>query len=73
MYIISMRKYLDVKTLTGKVGAPVKEAAGDARVAAQAIGRAAESQARLNVALTMVAVTALLVALIMVRDMEGRR
>ena len=73
MYIIFMRKILDVERLTSKVGAPVKDTVSDARVAAQAIGRAAESQARLNIALTMVAVSALLVALLLVRDMEGRR
>jgi hypothetical protein len=61
MYIYRMRKYLDIKTLG------IKETAGDVRDTARSIGAAAESQATLNIALTAVCVTALLVAVIVVR------
>lgn len=69
MYIIPMRKYLDVERLTSKVSGPVTEV----RATAQSVGRAAESQARLNIALTLLAVAALAVAVLAVREMENRR
>lgn len=62
MYIYSMRKFLDAKILD------IETTAGDVRDTAGKIGRAAESQARLNIALTAVAVAALLVAVLVVRD-----
>lgn len=57
-----MRKYLDVKNLGDKTSA----VAGEAQAAARSIGRAAEAQATLNIALTAVAVAALLVAVLLV-------
>lgn len=61
MYIFPMRKPFESKIFT------VKETAEDVRETAQRIGAAAESQATLNIALTAVCVTALLVAVIVVR------
>lgn len=62
MYIYSMRKFLDAKILDFETtGRDVRDTAGK-------IGRAAESQARLNIALTAVAVAALLVAVLVVHD-----
>ena len=61
MYIIFMRKPFEAKIFS------VRETAEDVRDTAQRIGAAAESQATLNIALTAVAVTALLVAVILVR------
>lgn len=62
MYIFFMRKILDVKNL---------DPAGTAkelRETAARVGAAAESQARLNIALTAVCVAALLVAVLTVRS-----
>lgn len=53
------------KPFTSKVF-DVKETVGDVRSTAQRIGSAAESQATLNIALTAVCVTALLVAALLV-------
>lgn len=46
----------------------VQETADDVQAAARRIGEAAESQATLNIALTAVAVSALLVAILLVRS-----
>ena len=48
----------------------VQETIEDARDASQRIGNAAESQATLNIALTAVCVTALLVALIVAGELR---
>jgi hypothetical protein len=66
-----MRKILDVESLDAKIGAPVRETVTEVRTAAAKAGRAAESQATLNIALTAVAVCALLVAVLVVRDVRG--
>ncbi|MFJ6530895.1 hypothetical protein ACIQMZ_37315 [Streptomyces longwoodensis] len=48
----------------------VHETMDDVRDASQRIGTAAESQATLNIVLTAVAVTALLVAVLLVQDVK---
>lgn len=69
-----MRKYLDIKNLDAKIVhardtvAEVRDTVTEVRSAATRAGRAAESQATLNVALTAVCVAALLVALLAVRE-----
>lgn len=65
-----MRKILDSKSLDAKIG-PVRDTVTEVRTAAAKAGRAAESQATLNIALTAVAVCALLVAVLLVRDVRG--
>lgn len=65
-----MRKMLDFKNLDAKIG-PVRDTVTEVRTAAAKAGRAAESQATLNIALTAVAVCALLVAVLLVRDVRG--
>lgn len=59
-----MRKPFQAKILR------VQETIEDARDASQRIGNAAESQATLNIALTAVCVTALLVALIVAGELR---
>jgi len=61
MYIFLMRKPFEAKFMR------VQETVADVRETSRRVGNAAESQATLNVALTAVAVTALLVAVILVR------
>lgn len=57
-----MRKFLDVKNLD-----PVRDGVAAAQDAARKVGDAAESQATLNIALTAVCVSALLVAVLLVQ------
>lgn len=71
MYIIYMRKILDIESLDAKIRGPVRDAMGEVRDSARKVGSAAESQATLNIALTAVAVCALLVAVLVVRDVRG--
>jgi CHASE3 domain sensor protein len=59
-----MRKPFQAKILR------VQETIEDARDASQRIGNAAESQATLNIALTAVCVTALLVALLVAGELR---
>lgn len=51
----------------------VQETVEDVRDASQRIGAAAESQAALNVVLTVTAVTALLVAALLIHNVGGSR
>lgn len=70
MYIIFMRKAFNDKIMH------VHETADDIRASVRKVGRAAESQATLNIALTGVCVAALLVAMIVARSLAangGRR
>lgn len=60
MYIFHMRKPFQAKFMH------VQEAADDVQAAARKIGQAAEAQATLNIALTAVAVAALVVAVLLV-------
>lgn len=50
----------------------VQETVADVRETSQKIGSAAESQVTLNVALTAVAVTALMIALVVLQDLWER-
>lgn len=61
MYIVSMRKPFEAKVFQ------VKETMEDVRATSRSVGQAAESQVTLNIALTAVCVTALLIAALMVR------
>lgn len=62
MYIDLMRKLFNAKVFD------VQSAVGDVRETSRRIGDAAESQATLNIALTAVAVCALLVAALLVHE-----
>ncbi|MEU0398360.1 hypothetical protein ABZ208_37580 [Streptomyces sp. NPDC006208] len=55
------------QTLNDKVYGPVQRAAADVQLASRQIGNAAQAQTALMVALTVVAVTALMVAVIVAR------
>lgn len=61
-YILCMRKIFEAEKMR------VHETAEDVQAAARRIGEAAETQATLNIALTGVAVCALLIAVIVVRS-----
>lgn len=61
-YILRMRKLFEAETMR------VHETVDDVQAAARKVGQAAESQATLNIALTGVAVAALLIAVIVVRS-----
>jgi hypothetical protein len=61
-----MRKIFDPK-ISG-----VRDTVRDVRETSHKIGSAAESQATLNIALTAVCVTALLVAMLLAQDLRGR-
>lgn len=67
-----MRNFLDVKNLDAKIG-PVRDTVTEVRESARKVGAAAESQATLNVALTCVCVSAMLIAVLVlvVSDREG--
>lgn len=65
-YIFSMRKLFDPK-ISG-----VRDTVSDVRGASRKIADAAESQATLNIALTAVCVTALLVAMLLAQDLRPR-
>lgn len=62
-----MRKIFDTKIL------PVHETVQDVRETSRRIGEAAETQATLNIALTSVAVTGLLVAVVALIVARGAR
>lgn len=67
MYIFLMRKPFEAKV------SEAKAVVGDVRAVSQRVAAAAESQATLNIALTMVCCAALLVAVLVVQDAGAGR
>lgn len=67
MYIFLMRKLFEPKIMS------VQRTVSDVRETSRRIGEAAESQVTLNIALTAVSVTALMIALVVLQDLWERQ